>query len=81
MLSKLDDDCNRKLLVIFSNVLKLDAMHLTKMSDRQVLEIYLKLSFQHRNNCGLFEMYGSFPNERNDIDYIDSQLANLELLS
>lgn len=80
MISKLNDSTNRLLLDLLYSVLRIEAVTLTKMNDEEVLSIFLKLSFQHRSGCGVFEHYGSFTNERNSIDQIDRELANLELL-
>lgn len=80
MISKLDDNVNTKLLNLLKMTLGISAKKITLMSDHEVLAIFDKLAFQHRQGIGVFENYGGYVQERNDIDYIQNELANLELL-
>ncbi len=81
MISKLSDQANIKLYRMFDIVLKIDPVYMTKMSDLDALAMFLKLSFQNKHGIGVFSHYGSYSQERGDIDYVENELANLELLT
>ena len=81
MISKLSDNANRKLLDVLMNVLRMDPCSISRMSDKEVEAIFLKLDFQHRNNCGVFNAYGTHTEERNSLDYIRNEMTDLELLT
>jgi len=80
MLSGLDDNTNKLLLELLQDMLNMSPYDLTIKSDNEVLSIFLKLAFQHRQNTGMFGSGFVYEHQRMNIDLISNQLASLELL-
>jgi hypothetical protein len=83
MISFLSDHDNLSLLELFDMSIKIDHSELTKMKDKEVISIFNKLSFQQRNNCGLFAHYKPLSVDyraRQIVQDIENSLANYTIL-